>query len=99
MKLVRGRGSWLEQMQAGVSFRIVYIYSNDAKITCLVGEFTQQRSLAGLAQGLVLSTHVGQFTSTCHSSFRKTDSVLGSLQILHECDGYKYMQAKHAYAS
>lgn len=98
--LVRGRGSWLEQMQAGVSFLILHIYSNDAKIKCLVGEFTQQRrSLAGLAQSLVLSTHVGQFTSTCHSSFGVSDSVLGSLQALHESDGHKSMQAKHAYAS
>lgn len=88
-------------MQAWVSFLILHIYSNDAKIKCLVGEFTQQRrSLAGLVQGLVLSpTHVGQLISTCHSSFGESDSVLGSLQALHESDGHKYMQAKHAYAS
>lgn len=78
---------------------ILHIYSKGAKIKCLGGELTQQRgALAGLAKGLVPSTHVAQFTSTCNSNSRESDGLVGSLQALHEYDGCIYMQAKHAYA-
>lgn len=79
-------------MQAWVRFVISHIYLKSAKMKCLVGELTQQRRVsAGFTQGLV--------HRVVHKHLKLAlGSLFGSLHALYECDGHKYMQAKHAYA-
>lgn len=47
----------------------------------------QQLRLAALPEdsSLVLSTHVGQLTTTCKSSFRGCDTLFWLLQTPHTC--------------